>query len=498
MIKIKLKTAIGMLVCLFVLCACACAEEGFSAEARLKGFKHFVDEGCSMPVTGDIVSDEPIRSIYAVITDLRAMSTINEYDWDAEEDVCSVQAYPIFKALLRRVGTGEKHITVKAYGDGGECTVVDCDLYFAGELKAPANILSECEISCSDGRKWIWNDGRCWSAWMPKNKDDTLAVKLPDGKTASGITLIWRDKPDWGEINYLGADGKIIDTVKLHEGFCPLNAYYAIPEGVASFTLNFSGKNSAIEEMLVYARGKESEVVQKWSDTPEKLDLMFISTHQDDEHLFFGALIEKYAKTKECGIVYMVDCGHNRYIKALDGLWSAGLDNYPIFMGLSNGMPGSRKAAYSLWGLKDEIIGMLTEQIRKYRPEVIVTHDLKGEYGQYHHIVTAECVAAAVEAAADPGMYPESAEEYGAWQVKKLYLHMYGDDPLEFDWDEPLEGFDGMTGLEATHMCYSKHRSQRTFVPFKYAQIYSCERFGLYYTAVGDDKEGTGLFENID
>ena len=54
------------------------------------------------------------------------------------------------------------------------------------------------------------------------------------------------------------------------------------------------------------------------------------------------------------------------------------------------------------------------ERIRRFRPEVILTHDLNGEYGHNQHKVTARTMQAAIEAAADPTRYPASAQLYGA------------------------------------------------------------------------------------
>ena len=49
--------------------------------------------------------------------------------------------------------------------------------------------------------------------------------------------------------------------------------------------------------------------------------------------------------------------------------------------------------------------------------------------------------------AADGTRYLESAEKYGAWQVKKLYLHLYDTASITMDWRVPLAAFDGKTAL---------------------------------------------------
>ncbi len=492
------RTALCVLLAVCFAIFPALGEEGFTAEAELKGFSGFVEEESSMIVTGDITSKQPIRSVHAEMYDKRALETESEYDWHSEGgDEYSVSAYTIFRHLLRSVTPGEKHISVTAFGDNGSCTLLDNDVYFAGDAKPAANITNDCEITCNDDRPWIWTDQKLWSGWESGGPSDLLQIELPDGKKGEGLTVIWQSAPERAMITFYNRYGRILGSIQQSESFCPINAYYDMPSGTASLTI-MAPKGTFIEELFIYEKGKVSEVVEKWEKTPEKMDIMLISTHQDDEHLFFGALIEKYSGSKDVGVLYMADCGHDRYLEALDGLWSAGLRTYPVFMGYLDAIPGGRRGAYSRWGGKEAVVESIVEQLRKYRPEVVLTHDLAGEYGHYQHIITAESVIEAVKAAGDPSMYPESAEKYGAWQVKKLYIHLYGENVVKFDWNAPLEGYSGMTGLEVVHMCYNKHRSQQKFVSFRLAALYTCEEFGLYYSAVGADKLHNDLFENLE
>ena len=75
------------------------------------------------------------------------------------------------------------------------------------------------------------------------------------------------------------------------------------------------------------------------------------------------------------------------------------------------------------------------EQIRRYRPDVVVSHDVNGEYGHGAHRVCADVALYCVQNCMRLDVESESAAEYGLWTVQKLYLHLYGDDPLELDWN---------------------------------------------------------------
>lgn len=69
----------------------------------------------------------------------------------------------------------------------------------------------------------------------------------------------------------------------------------------------------------------------------------------------------------------------------------------------------------------DEAAGRLVQVIREFRPHVVTTYDENGGYPHPDHIMTHKITMAAVEAAADPKLWPEHGE---AWQVSKVYYHM--------------------------------------------------------------------------
>ena len=121
-----------------------------------------------------------------------------------------------------------------------------------------------------------------------------------------------------------------------------------------------------------------------------------------------------------------------------------------------------------------------------------------GEYGQYeyknpqstgHGLVSKNC-REAVEAASDPKKFPKSAEEYGTWQVKKLYIHLYDKNQVVMDFDTPLSFFNGKTAFEIAQEAYAFHKSQRSYwLEVLKSNRYDCRKYGLYSTTVGEDVE---------
>ena len=154
-------------------------------------------------------------------------------------------------------------------------------------------------------------------------------------------------------------------------------------------------------------------------------------------------------------------------------------------------------AAEKRWG-HEVTVSAIVALIRRFEPEVVVTHDLDGEYGHGAHRATALCTLEAVSAAADGTLFPESADLYGAWQVKKLYLHLYDTGTVTMDWRVPLAAFDGQTALDVANEAYAMHVSQQEYHQNVYdSGDFSSAEFGLAYTTVGQDAAGGDFFENI-
>ena len=88
--------------------------------------------------------------------------------------------------------------------------------------------------------------------------------------------------------------------------------------------------------------------VQTWQESPDKLDLLLVSTHQDDELLFLGGTLADYAaRGAKVNVLYTAEGERMRMREALDGLWTAGLRGYPIVLGLPDEMSMSETQAAS-------------------------------------------------------------------------------------------------------------------------------------------------------
>ena len=155
------------------------------------------------------------------------------------------------------------------------------------------------------------------------------------------------------------------------------------------------------------------------------------------------------------------------------------------------------KDQYSRWG-ESAVQKLVTGWVRRFKPDVLITHDFKGEYGHGAHRVCADAAVKALSYATNPKKYRESYQEYGAWDVPKCYIHLYMENVIDFDWRIPLEAFDGKTAFDVASEAFSRHISQQdTEYVVEDSGPCDCSVFGLYRSLVGPDTGKDDLFENL-
>ena len=288
--------------------------------------------------------------------------------------------------------------------------------------------------------------------------------------------------------------------------------------------------DTTIADIYVFSDEEIPDFVQIWQPPCEEADLMLVTTHSDDEQLFFSGLLPLYAGEKDLKVqvVYGVQHfeangvkNHQRPHEQLDGLWTVGVRNYPIMPEFPDLYAESKDRnvafknacrVYEAAGVTyDDFVSYATECLRRFKPLVVVSHDLNGEYGHGGHVLISSALTEAIEYAADETKYTESALEYGTWSVEKLYLHLYEENQIVMNYDEPLESFGGKTAFEVSQDGFGCHKSQHwtwfyrwmygtSDKPVKKAtdiQTYSPCYYGLYYTSVGADVVGGDFMENV-
>lgn len=265
-----------------------------------------------------------------------------------------------------------------------------------------------------------------------------------------------------------------------------------IPEGGASI----AGLSPLTEEVL-------PDWVQIWEPSHEQADLLVLSSHADDEILFFGGTIPYY--TSELGlktqVVYFTYHTEKcRTHELLNGLYYCGVRNYPVIGNHEDIYSTSLSHAKGLYNY-NKALGFIVELYRRFQPNVLVTHDLNGEYGHGVHCLVADLATKALELSTDPTAYPDSFRRYGLWDVKKAYLHLYADNPIDMEWEMDLASYGGTNIWDVIRHALDQYDSQLKYYGESLTRnpnkVYDCTRFGLYRTTVGLDTGLCDFFENI-
>lgn len=356
---------------------------------------------------------------------------------------------------------------------------------------------------------------------LTDDNTDTYAKALEDNKiTVSredgiGSVYIKFDRiPSRWHMENAGSGEKITcaENGFLHEYADVKEKFGEVPE---QLILTFE-EGTVIADIYVFSEGEVPQWVQIWEPPCEAADLLLISSHSDDEQLFFLGVLPYYAG--ELGlnvqVAYVVQHfeangvqNHQRPHEQLDGLWTVGVRNYPVMSDFPDLYAQSKErnvafsqaeAVFEAAGVTyEDFVAYMTECIDRFKPLVVVSHDLDGEYGHGTHVLAAAALTEAIE---------------NSDGVEKLYLHLYDENPIVMDFDVPLNHFDGKTAYEVSCDGFACHKSQHWTWFYKWiygsednpitkaSQIrsYSPCKYGLYYTTVGPDTTGGDFFENVD
>ncbi len=272
---------------------------------------------------------------------------------------------------------------------------------------------------------------------------------------------------------------------------------------------------------------------------PDKADMMIVVAHPDDESTF-GGLIPNYAVCHDKKIVFVCltsgewgnglphhanasdtpdysydDSDYPRFEKIpSDALYPCyyrelelakvlmmmGVKTRPImprFTDKSNLQPwGSPDAAFDFWGGEEKVVGFVVSQIRRFKPDVVVSMARNGYNGNPQHAAASRSAVLASEVAGNPEKFKDQLHEFSAWQPKKVYLHVGPGESYDIvhshSWDLACKGDEGRARILAAR-ANVLHESQEMK-----EECESSTDFVLLQSAVGPDiVDKDDLFENI-
>lgn len=361
------------------------------------------------------------------------------------------------------------------------------------EAAAAKDITRHCKFSPSSNAKSFRTaiDGSyktCWNSSVSGLQ--YIDITIPAKYGAGGLYFRWggNKSPEWQLCAVTSGNSTVILEGGGNE--C-LTGYEYIPSGYASckkFRLQALRPDTklSIVELSVYTPGNAPYYAPRWQPFTGRADILLIATHPDDEQLYLGPIAPTYIQQgKKVVTAFINNVSPRRHLEAEEAVWSSGERTCPA--------AGWKVAKYTLDGMTAYIV----EQIRKFKPAIVVTHDIKGEYGHFAHKLTVRAAQIAFEKAGDAQYYPESAAKYGVWNAAKLYIHLYNKQQIVLNIKVKLSAYGGKTALQVVQNAYKRHKSQLPGRALPVNGRYDFRKFGLFDSRVGPDKNHKNMFENI-
>ena len=258
-----------------------------------------------------------------------------------------------------------------------------------------------------------------------------------------------------------------------------------------------------------------------WQPPPNKITLLAVFAHPDDEGIFFGGALPYYSSVLNLPtmILCMADGGETlRQDELRCAAWNYGLRYEPLFGHFANFLSSwitnspyanSTDITWDLWadGVfqgdgsdveagKMRAINCVAEAIRRYRPDVIITQDVNGETGHDNHKAAAYATMQAFFVAGDPNATATNLVGLPPWQAQKLYVHLYPTNRLfHKSWEIPYPALTNLTPHQAVNIGLSCHVSQgpsrwvsaSVYPPGGDYTAWPAEWWGLYASMVGPD-----------
>ena len=368
------------------------------------------------------------------------------------------------------------------------------------ETEGPAaeNLTDRCLAESSRGiQHYLWRiTDEVLTSFQDVKAGQWVSLSWGEDVPVRTVWLSFQDYPGAYRIQQFDADGALLQE-EPGSGF--VNHAVFLEPRTRKVTLLSEGQCS-VAAMYAFGEGAVPNY-HPWEPTPEKLDYLIVAMHPDDDVLFMGAILPLYTvdQGREGSIFYTATRNRVRKDEAQNGAWIMGLRTAPI-LGTFRDISPKNRARLKDTFTEDQVTLTLVRLFRQYRPEVIFSHDLNGEYGHWQHALLAKAVKKAVPLAAKESYDARSVKKYGTWQVKKLYLHLYAKNKISLPVEKPIEAYGELTPVQIAIAAFQCHQSQ---LPSRHAVrnegVYSLSDFGLAYTVVGLDTPGVNdPFEHID
>ncbi|MBQ9188565.1 MAG: hypothetical protein IJ138_04510, partial [Clostridia bacterium] len=366
---------------------------------------------------------------------------------------------------------------------------------------ADSNINKNCTIEIhADNPVMKYLTDNTYSTTVTFNAGDWFRVQWTEKNPVAALYWEWRYIPQKALVEQLNDAGEVVASREYANVIRFLTVFPE--EGVSEIRMTVLEGSGAMAELFAYNERQVQPKAIVWEEPYDKADIMLVESHGNDDVLVFAAVIPPY--TERGYHIQVVDIGCDtigRQRKSSPGSYLQGLTHFKTFFEFVGLHTVTYNSFVKAWIEQDprDPVEMLVRQIRRVKPEVVITHDINdGDFGDGSHKLTAEITQQAVAAASDPEQFPASAEEFGVWQVKKLYFHMYPENQILIDVDTPLPNHDGKTARELSvqgMILWDKNETGQINGIRK--DRYKASEYGLAFSTVGEDVNKNDFLENI-
>jgi LmbE family N-acetylglucosaminyl deacetylase len=194
------------------------------------------------------------------------------------------------------------------------------------------------------------------------------------------------------------------------------------------------------QQQQAQSQSDKAQLYQAVMDLTNPWTVMCVAAHPDDEDgASLTVLRRKYGVHTVSVFSTFGEGGQNAVgpelyeelgvIRAHETLAAAEVQgSEPYFLGFRDfGFSKSAEETFRIWGGERELLRRLVLQIRRLRPDAIITnHDTTSGHG--NHQATGRMILQAFDAAADPNQFPEQLKEVSVWQAQRLFVRSRGAD----------------------------------------------------------------------
>ena len=258
------------------------------------------------------------------------------------------------------------------------------------------HITKDCTLSVSvdaENKRYL-SDDNFLSIWRGGKKS---TVRIDSPRAIGGLYIRWEKIPANWEVRSL--KGEEPESLYNGAGSVFLHQYVPITSvGETSLELCLTS-GGAIADLFVLADGDPvPDWVQRWKPMWDKADMLLVSTHADDELLWFGGAMPVYAGQfqKKVQVAYVTNHGPQRTHELLDGLWTVGVVAYPMISSFPDRYCKTFQQALEKYD-ENAVLEYQVSLLRRFKPDVVLGQDINGEYGHGVHQLNTYTLRKALE-----------------------------------------------------------------------------------------------------